>query len=418
MKNTAIFSGVALAVLTLAMAPASAQTINLPSETGGGSVSLGGGDSGGGSSSGGTSTGADVNLGSNGTGGSGVLGVQPRDDGTNIIDFNGDGIFDLSNGDVLDLNGNGIVDGNEGPNVELFGIGEDGATQLVVGTEGNENDAEVNLFGAPGDASGSDAARVDILTNGLDNPVDEGDVARVNALGGDEGAGETEAVVSLFGAGENDASADGNLLAGEGATGENAAALSLFGQGDDGAGGGGGEVADTGGPGGGGTGTGGSGGGSGSGGDDSDPTQTGSVGNGSAGGNGGSGGSGGGLTPARPGPNQAATRVAAVGDAQADANCFTPDETQIDYLLGRNSYDASMTASWSSAANVSIVPVNLCPEARTRLDAAIATDPNMDTLQNAVEATALITATLEPQFQADDVLAVDKSGEDLTVYVY
>ena len=417
MKNTAIFSGVALAVLALALAPASAQSIDLlgGSDSGGATVSLGGGGS-----SGGTSTGADVDLGGSGVlggggNGGGVLNLGLGEDGDelNIIDFNGDGILDLNNGDVLDLNGNGIVDGNEGVGVGLNGIGEDGETQLAIGGEADD-EVLVNLFGAPGDADGADLAGADILPNGLDNPVDEGDAARVNLLGGDDGTGETEAVVSLFGAGEDDASADADLLGGEGAAGDNAVALSLFGEdGDDGAatgggaGGNDGDVADTGGTGGGGDD-----------GDDTDPTQTGSIDDDDGGVGAGGGGNGNATVPGRPRVTQPATRVAAVGDVQADANCFTPDQTQIEHLLGRTSYDASVTASWSEAAKVSLVPVNLCPDARARLEAAIAANPNMDDLQNAVEASATITATLEPQFQADDVLAVDQSGEAVTVYVY
>jgi hypothetical protein len=39
-------------------------------------------------------------------------------------------------------------------------------------------------------------------------------------------------------------------------------------------------------------------------------------------------------------------------------------------------------------------------------------------MQRAVATSPLITAELAPRYQADDVLAVDQSGEQLTVYVY
>jgi hypothetical protein len=64
------------------------------------------------------------------------------------------------------------------------------------------------------------------------------------------------------------------------------------------------------------------------------------------------------------------------------------------------------------------VPVKLCPEARARLEAALAANANIGVMQAAVATTPIITAELAPEYQADDVLAVDQSDQQLTVYVY
>ena len=57
-------------------------------------------------------------------------------------------------------------------------------------------------------------------------------------------------------------------------------------------------------------------------------------------------------------------------------------------------------------------------EARARLQAAIDADANVDYMQQAVAADARLNSSLDPSCDPEDVLAVDKSGDDLTVYVY
>jgi hypothetical protein len=124
--------------------------------------------------------------------------------------------------------------------------------------------------------------------------------------------------------------------------------------------------------------------------------------------------------PTRPGTGSAATRVAAAGGAgaAASANCFSPNEEQIAYLLARGEYNATVTAQWDAADEVSLVPINLCPDARAQLDAALDANANIDAMQAAVAANAEITAELSPSYSTDNVLAVDQSGDELTVYVY
>lgn len=315
MKSNLTLSGIALAVLALAIAPASAQTINL----------LGGSDSGG----------VSVDLGGSGSGGTGV---------------------DASVGSGSLLGGTG------GNALNLGGTGDN--TQVAVGTGDDQDDVLLTLFGSPGagDADGSDFARANILPDGLG------------------GGGADDATVTLFGSGSDGATTTADLFGGggTGGVGNTDVSLDLFGP-------------DAGGGGAGGGGT--------------DPTETGSIGNNSAGSNAG----------ALP-----ATRVAStVGtNVRAGGNCFAPDETQIAHLIARGSYDASVTASWQAASNVSVVPVNLCPDARSRLAAAIDADANIGRMQAAVATNSAISSEIAPEYQADDVLAVDRSGNSLTVYVY
>ena len=418
-------SGVALAVLLIASSPASAQLLNL-----GGSgdsdaaisVDLGGGDSGGGGGGGGGGGlldlgGGDGGLldldGSGSASGDATVSVNLGD-----IDLDGDGILDGDlididgdgDGDLLDIDGDGI--GDLDVHVHLFGVGENGQTQLAIGT-GDEDDVVVNLFGATGEGH---LATANILPGGtgnlLSNDEDEATVSFgdanviVDLFGGDGdggggvgggvgGTGDATVVVDLFGDGDGGGIGGIGGIGGVGGTGDTAIIVDLFGDGDDGTGGGGGGGGD------GGTDDGtdvvdiGEGGMPGpSGGAGVDPTDTGSVG------------------------RVGTTRVASADAARARTSCFTPTDEQMAHLIARNSYSASVVASWQSATAVSLVPVKLCPDARARLAAALAANAQIGAMRAAVATTPLITAELAPDYQPDDVLAVDMTGDDLTVFVY
>ena len=117
---------------------------------------------------------------------------------------------------------------------------------------------------------------------------------------------------------------------------------------------------------------------------------------------------------ARPAGN---VRVAATGNAADDGNCFTPDDTQIAHLVNRNSYDASVTASWQSAAKISLVPIKLCPEAESKVVAALNAHAGIGVMQAAVSANARIRSALGGRGPGN-VLAIDQAGDTLTVYVF
>lgn len=395
MRKNIYLSGAAVAVLMLATAPASAQLLNLggggdAGGGGGGGLSVDLGGNGGGGLLGGDGNGL-LNLGGSGDADSTATVDADLGNGT-ILDLDGDGIgdgtlIDIDGdgiGDLIDLDGDGI--GDQAVDVDLFGVGENGETQLRVGADGSNDELIVNLFGASGQGQ---TATANILPGGTGDLLsDEQDEATVN-LGGD-----TDAVVDLFGNGSSEDTASIDIGGGGAGGGDADVTLDLFGPGaGDGTGGGG---------------TGGAPG--------VDPTETGST------GGGGDGTGTDGETIFDPGTTGtgagAATRVASTSNVRLNRACFAPDEGQIAHLLSRNSYDAGDAASWQSATSVSLVPIDLCPDARARLEAALAADGNIDFMQEAVAMNVEITTTIAPEYSADDVLAVDQSGEQLTVYVY
>ena len=134
------------------------------------------------------------------------------------------------------------------------------------------------------------------------------------------------------------------------------------------------------------------------------------------------GGSGSGVvTPSTGGVRvapQSAVQFAAV-NPEAPKNCFTPNQTQIDYLLHSRKYDASMSKSWSSADDVNLVPVRLCPEARVRVEQAVASDQGIQWMQDWVEKDKRINAKLDAAgLDGDHVLALQNKNDKLAVYVY
>lgn len=262
------------------------------------------------------------------------------------------------------------VDVNLGGSGDGLGLGGDGVDADVtanIGGGGNDPDVSVDLNGGGNDAD----VILDLFGPGTGTyataDINAGDDANANVtIGG--GGNDVDAEVSLFGDGSGDGDADADV------------AIDIFGPGGD-------------------------------------DTQTGSVGNNNTGGNGGAGGTG--VTPSNGGQLGTARLTAnAAGAAHARANCFSPDEDQIDHLLSRNSYSASITASWDSAASVSIVPVELCPEARARVAAIVSANANIGFMQAEAASSPAIRAAITPQYGPDDVLAIDTRGNELMVYVY
>lgn len=360
MKTNTLLSSVAAFALILAAGPAAAVSLNIGGDDGLVSVDSdsGGSDSGGVSvgvgsgDDGGLDVDADVDglLGGDGEGGTGVLGDKP------LLDTGGDGLVTLDTED------------NEDALVTLFGDGEGEllGDELVEGElaeaevleEDRDEEVFLRLFGS-GDAGttatadlGGDGEPVEVELSGTGGtPGDE--LADVELLGDDASTAE----VTLFGSDDN-------------GTGDGAGSGDTADSGDDGSGGGDG--------------------GDGTGVDETTTASTGAT---------------------APAP---ATRVAARSQSAAGDDCFSPNQTQIDHLLGRSSYEPGDAEAWQQAARLDIVPVQICADAASRLQAAIAADDNMALLQSAVAADARLSA----EVAAEDVLAVDQAGEELTVYVY
>lgn len=252
--------------------------------------------------------------------------------------------------------------------VDLGGATETSAPDANVdvnigGSSGGTNvDATVDLFGGANGGSGADAD-VDVQLGGTNGGVN----ATVDLFGGDGGAGGI----------------GGNVLPGD--VGVDATLTLLFGSGAAGGNGGngGGPAGNAGGVAGAGAGAGG------------------------AGGNGGDGGvtvrGGGNMTT-----SSGAVRVASAG--RANAQCFTPNAQQIDFLLTRTA--RSIDAAAAKASKISVVPVVLCPDARAR----IAQAAQLRKLQSTVSSNATLSAQLSNAgYSAGNVIAVENKGSSSTV---
>jgi hypothetical protein len=137
----------------------------------------------------------------------------------------------------------------------------------------------------------------------------------------------------------------------------------------------------------------------------------GSGGDGGNGGNGGNGGAGG------NGGIGAGGRVL-VGsiDNSFQVSCSVNDGRKVLQLASQAKLNP---ASWARAANVQIVPIKLCPQARSQVAQIFRASSKVQQLQNAAAADALITASLSrTRYDVNDVFAVEASGGRLMVYVY
>jgi hypothetical protein len=383
-----------------------------------------------------------------------LLDLFGDENGTGVATLGSDPTVDLSGSDTdpndvtatigsgedpndvtLDVLGgqNGIVDaagmtrGVDGT-VDLSGSGDDpnDVAATLNGDSGNPSDVVVDLFGSDDatDLSGDNVA-LD-LSGGGDDPND------VNGTVGTDGDPAT-VTADLFGNGADNSgggSADGGLPIGDLLGGGNPVDTALVpsvGTGGlpalDGNGvaidlGGATETSSNGGvgtgtnPGTGGIGAGGSGGSDANGvasNDGADPSVGGSN-------------NGGSMAVVPNGGAQAAplpaVRIAAV-NADADSKCFTPNEAQIDYLLGKHKYDASMSNTWSSTDDVNLVPVRLCPEARVRVEQVVEADKGIQWMQDWAAADSRIDKKLDAAgLDADHILALETKNDNLAVYVY
>jgi len=109
--------------------------------------------------------------------------------------------------------------------------------------------------------------------------------------------------------------------------------------------------------------------------------------------------------------NGAGVRVVA---ARANAKCFAPNAAQIEKLANRHTYGDATVGGWAGASRLRVIDVGLCKNA----GATISGNANVDRLQSLVAGNAGLMASLSKSGRsANDVIAVDKNGQTLTVYV-
>jgi hypothetical protein len=257
--------------------------------------------------------------------------------------------------------------------VNLGGNGNGGVVNNLLGGGNSNNPAATATVNT---GNGSNGGALDLLgtTNNPSGPT----TANVN-LGGTNGT-QGNALLDLFGNDDNPNAAvnlgnGGDGVAGIGGVGgpDGNVVLDLFGNGD------------------------------------------GSGGNG-AGGNGGIGGDGGNGVDLF-GNGGGGVRVASI-DSTVDTACFAPNAQQISKLVNRHVYSPASMSGWAGVTSIKVVQVGLCDDSKTKLASTLAGDANITRLQDFINAHSGLRSGLARQgHSAGDVVAVDRNGNTLVVYV-
>ena len=140
---------------------------------------------------------------------------------------------------------------------------------------------------------------------------------------------------------------------------------------------------------------------------------------------GGGGGGGGGNGPGGNGNGNGAGNgngrilVGSLGGANFVINCAVNNTRQLLQVASAGKISAAEIKAWMRAANVQVVPIKLCPAAKKQVAQILAKSKKINLLRRAVMSDALITASLgRTRYDAGDVVAVQRKGGQLVVYVY
>lgn len=95
--------------------------------------------------------------------------------------------------------------------------------------------------------------------------------------------------------------------------------------------------------------------------------------------------------------------------------CFTPNPKQLNTLLSRHIY----SGNWASGvSSMKIVKVPMCDAAVRKISSAIAPNPNIQHLQDSLDTSSWVMRKLAASgYSSDRVIAADRSGATLVVYV-
>ena len=110
--------------------------------------------------------------------------------------------------------------------------------------------------------------------------------------------------------------------------------------------------------------------------------------------------------------------MSSVGGGVA-VNCSLAEGQQVLQLAAQGEVSRSAISGWQRAANVQILPVQLCPQTRQQVASILSASGKINALQSAVASDMLIAASLNrSRYDARDVFAVSRQGGQLQVYVY
>lgn len=133
-------------------------------------------------------------------------------------------------------------------------------------------------------------------------------------------------------------------------------------------------------------------------------------------GGGGGGGNGPGNGPGNGNGNGGGRTLVGSIDGDFQVSCSVNDGRKVLQMASQAKLN---TKAWGRAANVQIIPVKLCPQARSQVAQIFNASGKIQQLQNAAASDALIVASLNrTRYSAGDVFAVEARGGNLTVYVY
>ena len=137
------------------------------------------------------------------------------------------------------------------------------------------------------------------------------------------------------------------------------------------------------------------------------------------GGGGGGGGGNGNGNGAGNGANGNRVLVGSLGGSNFVINCAVNNTKQLLQVASAGKISAAEIKAWMRAANVQVVPIKLCPAAKKQVAQILAKSKKINLLRRAVMSDALITASLgRTRYDANDVVAVQRKGGQLVVYVY
>jgi hypothetical protein len=127
------------------------------------------------------------------------------------------------------------------------------------------------------------------------------------------------------------------------------------------------------------------------------------------------------LDPNNPnGPGGKPVLVGSLGGGNTFViNCTVNNTRQLLQVAAAGKVSGAEIKAWMRAANVQVVPIKLCPAAKKQVAALLAKSKKINLLRRAVMSDALITASLgRTSYDANDVIAVQRKGGQLVVYVY
>lgn len=137
------------------------------------------------------------------------------------------------------------------------------------------------------------------------------------------------------------------------------------------------------------------------------------------GGGGGNGGGGNGNGNGLPGNGNGRILVGSLGGANFVINCAVNNTRQLLQVAAAGKISGAEIKAWMRAANVQVIPIKLCPAAKKQVAQILAKSKKINLLRRAVMSDALITASLgRTRYDAKDVVAVQRKGGQLVVYVY